>query len=295
MTKVLNLVFGPVMKLKLNQTLFGTACLVSMLIAMAAPAAAQTNSADVSLDIAVPMSALSRVSTPNTKTVTPKQTPRSVFLEGRAYHDGEGRPQDFVKAQTLYRKAAAMGSNGARINLGYMAFTGEGVAQNFAEASYWYGIAAKTGDKDARQNLIMMDQRGLGLEAFTPPTPLSPQIAEDQSVIDVIDVETPLIPASPEDLQPIEEIETPVLKAAPLALRSTSKVVAVSPVMPSVTQPVHMEPTQTEQNDTHINQTEVEAETIEVSDPVYLNAEAKQTENKSPFQKKKPKLYRLSL
>lgn len=107
---------------------------------------------------------------------TPQQIARSLFLEGRAFHDGEGRAQDFTQARLLYRKASNLGNNAARLNLGYMAFVGQGAEQNYNEARYWYDMAARNGDSDAQQNLAMLNQRGLGHGAYKGPKPLPPEI-----------------------------------------------------------------------------------------------------------------------
>ncbi|MCF6219959.1 MAG: sel1 repeat family protein [Robiginitomaculum sp.] len=89
---------------------------------------------------------------------------RAVFIQAKKFHDGDGVKQDFSKARLLYLKAAGMGSNDARVNLGYLYSMGEGVAQNYTKARNWYLSAANNGDKAAQENLAMMYELGLGVE-----------------------------------------------------------------------------------------------------------------------------------
>ncbi len=89
---------------------------------------------------------------------------RDIFVQAKKYHDGDGVEQDFTKARILYQKAANLGDNDARINLGYLYFMGQGVEQSYAEARKWYLIAAKNGDKSAQENLAMMYVHGLGVQ-----------------------------------------------------------------------------------------------------------------------------------
>jgi len=85
-----------------------------------------------------------------------------LFLMGKRHHDGDGVKQDYTQAHDFYLKAAALGNNDARINLGYMYFIGEGVQQNYGVARSWYLEASET--EIARENLAAMYERGLGVK-----------------------------------------------------------------------------------------------------------------------------------
>lgn len=87
----------------------------------------------------------------------------SFFNQAKKYHDGDGVAQDFSRAHTLYLKAAGMGNNNARINLGYLYFMGEGVEQSYTKARNWYLSAANNGSRDAQLNLAMIYQNGFGV------------------------------------------------------------------------------------------------------------------------------------
>jgi len=89
---------------------------------------------------------------------------KRLFLQAKAFHDGINVVKDFRKARRMYLKAAGLGSNDARVNLGYLYFVGEGVPQNYTKAHNWYLSAARTGSKDAQMNLALMYKNGLGVE-----------------------------------------------------------------------------------------------------------------------------------
>jgi len=85
------------------------------------------------------------------------------FEQAKKYHDGDGIAQDFLKARDLYLRAAQMGNNDAKVNLGYLYFMGEGVGQDYEKARNWYLSAATNGSKDAQLNLAMIYQNGFGV------------------------------------------------------------------------------------------------------------------------------------
>ena len=120
------------------------------------------------------------------------QTPQTelsaaeMFEMAKAFHDGTGQTQDFEKAKALYRKAAARGSNDARLNLGYMAFTGQGRPQSYADARAWYAVAAVNGSEDAKLNLAMMDKNGLGLPPKAEPETVKTKPAKPDAQIPAI-------------------------------------------------------------------------------------------------------------
>ncbi|PHR56613.1 MAG: hypothetical protein COA43_13385 [Robiginitomaculum sp.] len=90
---------------------------------------------------------------------------QSLFATAKKYHDGIGVPTDLTKAHALYKQAAALGNNDARVNLGYMYFVGQGVKQNYQIARQYYLHAAKVGDTDAQRNLALIYKHGLGVDA----------------------------------------------------------------------------------------------------------------------------------
>ena len=95
--------------------------------------------------------------------ITGSSESQVLFQQAKKYHDGNGVQQDLKRAHTLYLKAAGMGNNDARINLGYLYFMGEGVEQSYLKARNWYLSAANNGSKDAQQNLAMIYQNGFGV------------------------------------------------------------------------------------------------------------------------------------
>jgi len=111
---------------------------------------------------------------------------RQLFLSGKQYHDGDGVKQDYAKAYDLYLKAAALGNNDARINLGYMYFVGEGVQQSYAAARGWYLDAADT--SEARQNLAAIYEYGLGVEK----DPEAAKAWRHNSLVETTEFETPV-------------------------------------------------------------------------------------------------------
>ena len=96
-------------------------------------------------------------------TVVEMSEAKQIFEQAKAYHDGEGVPQDLPKAYTLYATAAELGNVDAKVNLGYMLFVGEGCEQNYYDARTWYSQAAGAGDADAIATLAMMDRHKLGI------------------------------------------------------------------------------------------------------------------------------------
>lgn len=78
------------------------------------------------------------------------------FNLGLMYANGEGVPQDPVKAVELFRKAASQGNVDAQNNLGVMYYAGEGVPRDNAKAREWFEKAAAQGNADAQANLDAM-------------------------------------------------------------------------------------------------------------------------------------------
>ena len=89
------------------------------------------------------------------------QSPLADFEAGKFYHDGDGVPQNFARARSLYERAAGQGNVEAMINLGYMYYVGQGVAQDYDIARDWYIRADRLGSPAARANLAGLYSRGL--------------------------------------------------------------------------------------------------------------------------------------
>ena len=68
------------------------------------------------------------------------------------YSKGEGVPQDYKEAASLYRKAAEQGNPDAQANLGIMYGTGQGVLQDNLLAHMWYNIGSANGDEIGAKN-----------------------------------------------------------------------------------------------------------------------------------------------
>ena len=75
---------------------------------------------------------------------------------GWMYDEGEGVPEDNVKAIEWYQKAAEQGYADAQVNLGVMYDQGEGVPEDNVKAIEWFEKAAEQGDADAQHNLGVM-------------------------------------------------------------------------------------------------------------------------------------------
>lgn len=82
---------------------------------------------------------------------------------GLKYIDGDGIPQDFLKAADIFRKSAARGYAPAQYNLGVMFLNGQGVNQDHSQAIFWFEMAAAQGDANAQNNLGFMYEKGLGV------------------------------------------------------------------------------------------------------------------------------------
>ncbi len=84
---------------------------------------------------------------------------------GKDYYFGKyGKPKDFKKAVTNFRKAAEQGHAEAQFNLAIMYKNGEGVEQSYTEVVKWYRKAAEQGYAEAQNNLAIMYNNGDGVE-----------------------------------------------------------------------------------------------------------------------------------
>jgi TPR repeat protein len=89
-----------------------------------------------------------RADQPDLSTVRAQAAQGNVLAEyklGRAYHLGQGVPQDYTKAAELYRKAAAQGDAKSMYNLGYIYLHGQGVPKDSLAAAGWFQKAADSG------------------------------------------------------------------------------------------------------------------------------------------------------
>jgi len=82
---------------------------------------------------------------------------------GLMYQNGEGVPQDDVKAAEWFQKAADQANAEAQTNLGAMYANGKGVAQDDAKAVAWFQRAASHGLAEAQFNLGLMYAKGRGV------------------------------------------------------------------------------------------------------------------------------------
>jgi TPR repeat protein len=79
------------------------------------------------------------------------------------FAEGQGVPQDYMKARQWYEQAAAQGNAGAQSNLGWMYFNGQGVPQDYTTARGWYEKAAAQGDVWSQVNLGLLYVEGNGV------------------------------------------------------------------------------------------------------------------------------------
>ena len=70
---------------------------------------------------------------------------RAQYYLGLLYENGDGVPQDYVKAHEWYEKSAAQGEANAQFYLGMMSAFGRGGPLDLAQAHMWYSLAAGNG------------------------------------------------------------------------------------------------------------------------------------------------------
>lgn len=90
----------------------------------------------------------------------------------RLYQEGQGVPQDYVKARSLYEPAAKAGNGNALNNLGLLYVRGHGVNQDYTFASTLFAAASEMGIHSAIANLGVLYANGFGV-------PLDEQKAEE--------------------------------------------------------------------------------------------------------------------
>ena len=135
------------------------AALVALILALAAPVAAQDFDAGREAyqrgDYAAALSEF--------RPLAEQGNAKAQNNLGIMYARGVGVPQDFAEALRWYRKAVAQGNASAQSNLGVMYAGGQGVAQDYAEALKWYSKAAEQGHAQAQYNLGVMYDNGQGV------------------------------------------------------------------------------------------------------------------------------------
>ncbi len=82
---------------------------------------------------------------------------------GLLYHDGQGVPQSYEKANHWFTKAAEQGHAGAQVNLGTIYLVGHGFHQSDQLALFWFRKAAEQKDALACAKLGLMYARGQGV------------------------------------------------------------------------------------------------------------------------------------
>ena len=75
------------------------------------------------------------------------------------YYDGDGMPQDIVKANELYLKAGELGCAEAYCKLGVSYYNGMGLEVDKKKAKNYWELAAMNGDVYARHNLGCMEEQ----------------------------------------------------------------------------------------------------------------------------------------
>jgi TPR repeat protein len=92
--------------------------------------------------------------------------PEAQYIAGGMYFKGLGTPVDYTSAFGLLYKAAMNGKSTVESQkiLGQSFLLGRGVPKNYAEARHWYNLAATQGDREAQNELAFMYFVGNGVE-----------------------------------------------------------------------------------------------------------------------------------
>jgi TPR repeat protein len=110
-----------------------------------------------------PLVGPSEPSKPAEPKLTDQRDAAAQFNLGVRYEDGQGVPQDLVKAAELYQKAANQGHAGAQFNLGLLYAHGQGVPKDLVKAAEFYQKAANQGHAGAQNNLGALYEHGEGV------------------------------------------------------------------------------------------------------------------------------------
>jgi uncharacterized protein len=87
----------------------------------------------------------------------------ATYDQAYAYHNGQGIPRDYERAEKLYRSVAKAGDARAENNLGVMALRGQGRSVSYPTAARHFRKAAQMGSASAFYNLGLMHDAGMGL------------------------------------------------------------------------------------------------------------------------------------
>jgi TPR repeat protein len=101
---------------------------------------------------------------------------------GAMYAIGNGVPQDSVKAEEWWQKAAAQGHADAQFNLGAMYANGDGVPQDSVKAVGWWQKAAAQGHADAQFNLGRSYYKQIALAQTSGDAGLTREVREAKRV-----------------------------------------------------------------------------------------------------------------
>lgn len=94
-----------------------------------------------------------------------KSTAEKNYKQGADYFYGNnGKPKDYVKAASFFRKSAENGHPGSQNHLGAIYGKGLGVQKDYKEAVKWYQSAADNGLANGYYNLGVMYANGNGVQ-----------------------------------------------------------------------------------------------------------------------------------
>lgn len=102
------------------------------------------------------------IDTTEPETMTPDAA--DVAVEAAEYYLGEGKPQDYYKAFSLYREAAEAGSPEGIFGLAICYLEGHGTDKNYPAAVEWLTQAVENGDTDAMYLLGQCYEKGRGVK-----------------------------------------------------------------------------------------------------------------------------------
>lgn len=86
-----------------------------------------------------------------------------LYALGLCYWDGDGQPQDSVRAALYFHQAAQQGHKEAQYNFAQCCRQGKGVPKDSKQAAYWLCLAANQGYARAQYHLGQCYQQGEGV------------------------------------------------------------------------------------------------------------------------------------
>lgn len=131
---------------------------VLLSIALVSPTTAQENK---SINTSKPNATVSKLDALLKK--AKEGDPKAQYHLAAMYQDGNGVPQDSIKAAAWFQKAAEQGDAMAQLLLAVKYENGNGVHQDFIKAVEWYKKAAEQGNAKAQFLLGGMYQNGKGV------------------------------------------------------------------------------------------------------------------------------------